>query len=170
MRRTTTTLSFAVSSVFTLSIAACKPKAAEPAPEAAPEEGANQAQAEEPGAPSVPWAEKTHKQKQEFMGIYVLPKMSSLFKAQDGERFADFKCQTCHGDDMESVGFKMPSDLYPLPAENTIEAAKEYDAEMTAFMMEKVVPAMVELLGVPPYDPATGRGFGCFSCHPKEGG
>ncbi len=149
---------------------ACKPKAAEPAPAEAPASSEEKAgPATEPGAPNVPWAEKTPKQKQEFMGIYVFPKMASLFKEHDADRFKDFKCQTCHGDDMKSVGFKMPNDLYPLPAENTIESAKEYDAEMTEFMMQKVVPTMVELLGVEPFDPSTGKGFGCFSCHPREG-
>ncbi|RMG94623.1 MAG: hypothetical protein D6705_15660 [Deltaproteobacteria bacterium] len=152
-----------------LAAVACKPKAAEQTPAESPASGEKKAAATEPGAPGVPWAEKTHQQKMEFMGIYVLPKMSALFKEHDAERFKDFKCQTCHGDDMESVDFHMPNDLYPLPTANTIEAAKEYDPEMTAFMMEKVVPTMVELLGVEPYDPATGKGFGCFSCHPTEG-
>ncbi len=148
--------------------AGCKSKAAPAEGVASPEQGQQQAQAEEPGAPNIPWAEKTHQQRQEFMGIYVFPKMKQVFQGKDAQAYAGFKCQTCHGDDMEAVNFKMPNDLYPLPAENTIEAAKEYDAEMTQFMMEQVVPTMVEVLGVQPYDPSTGQGFGCFSCHPKE--
>ncbi len=149
-----------------LSATGCKTPAAEPA--ASPEEGQQQAQAAEPGAPNTPWDQKTKQQRQEFMGIYVFPKMKQVFQGKNAETYAEFKCQTCHGDDMEAVGFKMPNDLYPLPTENTIEAAKEYDAETTQFMMEQVVPTMVDVLGVKPYDPSTGEGFGCFSCHPKE--
>ena len=39
---------------------------------------------------------------------------------------------------------------------------------MTKFMMEKVVPEMVSLLGVSKYDPATHKGFGCFGCHTPD--
>lgn len=37
--------------------------------------------------------------------------------------------------------------------------------EVTTFMAEVVVPAMAEALGEPPFDPATGEGFGCAGCH-----
>jgi hypothetical protein len=30
------------------------------------------------------------------------------------------------------------------------------------------VPKMAGLLGEEPYNPETGKGFGCFSCHPTE--
>ena len=124
----------------------------------------------EPGAPGVPWAEKTFKQRQEFMGITFMPAMKTSFKAHDEAAFQGFKCQTCHGDDMKERNFEMPSDsIYPLPKENTIEAAMEYDEEITKFMVEKVVPEAAALIGEEPYDPATGQGhFGCFECHPAE--
>jgi hypothetical protein len=45
----------------------------------------------------------------------------------------------------------------------------EYDAEITKFMNDWVVPNGARLLGMEPWDPKTkGPGFGCFSCHPKE--
>jgi cytochrome c553 len=104
----------------------------------------------------------------EFMGLYVLPKMKALFQEHDAKQFKDFKCQTCHGDDMEAVDFKMPNALYALPAANTLEAAKDYDAKITDFMVATVMPSMAELLGAEPLNPQTGQGFSCFNCHQKE--
>jgi hypothetical protein len=37
--------------------------------------------------------------------------------------------------------------------------------EVAGFMATKVVPAMAAVLGVEPYDVATGKGFGCNGCH-----
>jgi hypothetical protein len=118
----------------------------------------------EPGAPGVPWADKTFQQRQEYMGITVMPAMKELFKGYDENEFKQFKCQTCHGDDMNDVKFKMPTDsIYPLPAADPIKAATEYDEEMTKFMVEKVVPDMAKLLDTEP-----GPEFGCMTCHPAE--
>lgn len=124
----------------------------------------------EPGAPGVPWGQKTDKQRQEYMGIVVLPKMKEMFKGHDDVEFKGFKCQTCHGDDMKDKHFEMPTDsIYPLPKENTIQAAMDYDAKVTKFMVEQVVPEMAKLLDEEPHDPQTNTGtFGCLSCHPTE--
>lgn len=128
------------------------------------------APATEPGAPDVPWAEKTAKQRQEFMGVVVLPATKKLFKAYNETQYKGFKCQTCHGDDMNDTKFKMPSDsIYPLSKTDTIKASMDYDKEMTTFMLEQVLPETAKLLGTEPYDPKTGKGFSCFGCHPAEG-
>ena len=37
--------------------------------------------------------------------------------------------------------------------------------DMVKFMSEKVSPAMAEIFGKKPYDPATNEGFGCGGCH-----
>lgn len=150
----------------------CKPEGATaPPPSTAPSstgsgpESSTGGSAEEPGAPNVPWAAKDRKQRTEFMGLYVFPRMKDAFQGHDAKAFAEFRCQTCHGDDFErsEVDFKMPNDLYPLPAADPVTAAKEYDAEVTAFMVEQVVPQMAELLGKEP-----GKEFGCLNCHPSE--
>lgn len=149
----------------------CAPKQPEAkAAEAPPAEGAKPEAkgGAEPGAPSIPWSQKDRQQRMEYMGLYVLPKMKALFQEHDAKQFKDFKCQTCHGDDMEAVDFKMPNALYALPAENTLEAAKDYDAKITDFMASKVMPSMAELLGAEPLNPQTGQGFSCFNCHQKE--
>lgn len=140
--------------------AAEKPADAEPAPDAAAEEPAPEA------APT--WAEMDRKQRKRFMGLEVLPKMKGLFQEYDAKTYGSFKCQTCHGDDWTDVDFKMPNSLYPLPADNPIEAAREYDAEITAFMVDKVLPESAKLLGQE-FDKTTGKGdFGCHSCHLVE--
>lgn len=128
------------------------------------------ADAIEPGAPDVAWTDKTFKQRQEFMGVYVFPKMKETFQSHDAELFKGFKCQTCHGDDMDAVKFAMPNEgIYPLSKDDPIGAAKEYDEKMTAFMVNQVVPQMAELMDAT-WDPDDQgpESFGCFSCHPAQ--
>lgn len=123
----------------------------------------------EPGAPGVKWADKTFDQRKEWMGIEVMPKMKALFKEYDEAQFKGFNCNTCHGDDAKDRNFAMPSDsIYPLPTDDPITAAMEYDEEVTKFMMERVVPETAALLDMEAYNPETGEGFGCFGCHPTE--
>jgi cytochrome c553 len=120
----------------------------------------------EPGAPKTPWSSKTHAERLEFMGIFVFPKMKTLFQTESPSAYAHFRCQTCHGEDMEAKGFRLPNSLYALPAEDPVKAALAYDEKTAKFMMDRVVPAMRELLGKD--DPATAHGFGCLTCHQKE--
>jgi hypothetical protein len=63
---------------------------------------------------------------------------------------------------MEAVDYKLPNGLFSLPAANPVEAAKEYDAAVTSFMVDKITPKMAELLQLGPTE------FGCFSCHDRE--
>lgn len=124
-----------------------------------------------PTGSSETWAHMDRKQRKRYMGKTVLPEMAKLFQGFNAQEFNKFTCQTCHGSNWTdpAVDFKMPNSLYPLPKDNPVQAAMEYDAEVTAFMMEQVVPQMAHLLGKTPYDPATGTGdFGCFNCHAME--
>jgi hypothetical protein len=116
------------------------------------------------------WKDKTHEQRMDWMGLHVFPKMKGAFGQFDADRFSNFACQTCHGDDMEIVDFKMPNKhLYALPRTDTLKSARDYDAKVTDFMLGTVTPTMAELLDTQPYDPATKAGFSCFGCHPVEG-
>ena len=85
------------------------------------------------------------------------------------EEFAEVDCKTCHGKDPKAAEFKMPSpDLHKLdPADNFAHEKADHPDEVK-FMMEVFTPKMVELLGEKPFDPATGEGFGCFSCHTRK--
>jgi hypothetical protein len=138
--------------------------ASTPAPADATSDSSNEApsegSADTPAEPS--WKEMNREQRLEFMGLTVMPSMDKLFKEYDAEGFAEFKCQTCHGQDMEAVDYKLPNGLFSLPAANPVEAAKEYDAAVTSFMVDKITPKMAELLQLGPTE------FGCFSCHDRE--
>lgn len=135
--------------------------------DAAPAAGPSSAPVE-PGAPGVAWDDKTFAQRQEWMSIVFLPAMRDAFQEHDAIAFQNFRCQTCHGEDMTARNFAMPTEgLFPLDAERPIESAMEYDEAVTKFMIERVVPEAAELLDAQPYDPETGRGFGCFGCHPR---
>lgn len=138
-------------------------------PETTPDEGGETAAAEpkkeEPGAPDVPWAEKTYKQRMTWMGVEVYPKMKELFQGYDPEYYASFSCETCHGDDAKDVKYAMPNAITPLAVDNPVEDGMGIDEKQTQFMMEQVVPTMAELLDTTPYDPEAQSGFGCLGCH-----
>jgi hypothetical protein len=116
-----------------------------------------------PGAPAVPFREKTAEQRMEFMGLVFHPRMNELF-ARHG--YDHFRCQTCHGEDMEARGFKMPATLRAL-GPDPVSAGRERDAKATGFMVAEVTPLAVELLGG---GPAEGNAaLECFTCHAREG-
>lgn len=116
------------------------------------------------GAPQISWQAKSREQRMGFMAASVHPRMKKLF-AEEDKSYADFSCKTCHGADMELLDYKMPNDIYALPTENTLEEARDYDEEVTDFMVNKVLPEFKKLLnqGVGPETDVS-----CFSCHPKE--
>jgi hypothetical protein len=116
------------------------------------------------GAPQISWQAKTREQRMGFMAASVHPRMKKLFVEND-KSYADFSCETCHGADMELRDYQMPNDIYALPTENTLEEARDYDEEVTDFMVNKVLPEFKKLLnqGAGPETDVS-----CFSCHPKE--
>jgi hypothetical protein len=116
----------------------------------------------------VPWKEKNRQERMDWMGVSVFPKMRVAFAKFDQDRFGDFSCQTCHGETMELADYHMPNTLYALSRTDTIAKARAYDAAVTDFMTEDVMPEMAKLLGESPYDATTRSGFGCFGCHPAE--
>jgi hypothetical protein len=116
----------------------------------------------------VPWPQKTRSQRMMYMREVVAPEMNKVFVAYDGERFKDFGCPTCHGENMQKVGFKMPNDLPALASEGTLQKARAHNAKITDFMQQRVVPRMAELLHSKP-GPESGSGaFDCFDCHPRQ--
>jgi hypothetical protein len=117
------------------------------------------------GAPEIPWRGKTHEQRQAFMASHIEPTMKHLFQSFNGKAYAGFGCETCHGNDMDALDFKMPNSLYALPEKDPIAEAKTVDEDTAQFMVEKVVPTFAKLLHEKAGDPA---GVSCFTCHPKE--
>ena len=115
----------------------------------------------------IDWAGMGFKDRQKYMQNTVEPAMRKLFQEFDSKRYANFGCSTCHGKNQVAVSSKMPNSLPPLdPAKMPDPAsANAYEAKFAKFMMQKVVPEMATLLGDEPFDPGTGKGFGCFGCH-----
>jgi cytochrome c553 len=129
--------------------------------------GAEDPSAAEPDSKQT-WQEKSREQRMDWMGLEVFPKMRAAFVEFDAKEYSAFACQTCHGNDMEMVDFKMPNKLYSLNKADPVTDAKEYDEETTQLMVDVVVPEMAKLLDMEPYDPETQKGFGCFGCHPTS--
>jgi hypothetical protein len=136
--------------------------------------GGSSKAADDPSAPAagkteLVWKDKTREQRTDWMATQVLPKMRAAFIGFDSERFADFTCQSCHGERMEMDDFKMPSDnLYALSRKDTLEKARSYDAKTTEFMLKTVLPEMATLLDTEPYDREKKAGLSCFGCHAVE--
>ena len=67
--------------------------------------------------PSRAWAEMDHDARRMHMVQHVLPATTDLFGSWNGERYADFSCTTCHGQDASARNFMMPNPslitLYP---------------------------------------------------------
>jgi hypothetical protein len=80
-------------------------------------------------------------------------------------------CVTCHGAGAKEGKFKMPNASLPKldPKDGFAKHQKKTPA-VTKFMMETVAPEVGKLLGMPPYNPETKQGFGCFNCHTMQGG
>lgn len=137
--------------------------------------GVRVAQGKAVGPPEVAWKDMTFAQKKAYMKAAVTPTMKPIFQAFDAKKFKTVNCETCHGKDGAARKFKMPSnDIHPLP--NTKEAFEaKLQAEpswprWTAFMSQKVEPAMGKLLDIPVFNPQrpVEGAFGCNRCHKLE--
>lgn len=105
-----------------------------------------------------------------YMKSAVAPKMGGLFHDFDAKRYAEPKCTLCHGSGAKDGSFKMPNPELPkldvTPA--GFKAMQAKSPAVVEFMGKQVVPTMAQLLGEPPYDPKTQKGFGCLECHTKK--
>ncbi len=155
-------LNWLVPCLVAASFAACG--GGQKSPESPADESPSEVEASESEEPAgKAWKDMDRDERMEFMGLTVMPAMQEIFSEFDAEGYKEFKCQTCHGDDMREVDYKMPNGLYALPLEDPITASKDYDEATTTFMMEKVVPKMAELLGEEPVTELK-----CASCHDVE--
>jgi hypothetical protein len=112
------------------------------------------------------WSSLTWDERHDEMTWLIHPQMSRLFQRFEKTPYPELTCRTCHGSDAEKVQYKMPNGLPPLDPVHMPDANDGPDAEVAKFMFEEVTPTMANLLGVTVGDPRSGRGFGCFSCHP----
>lgn len=121
-------------------------------------------------SPPKAWAEMTRGERQSWMVAEVLPRMAPLFEEYDAQRFADFDCAGCHGDDAAARNWAMPNPnimaLHPTGSPEQLRMVEE-QRPMVTFMFQKVLPTMQTLLGAEAYDAETGTGFSCYACHPR---
>ena len=123
-------------------------------------------------APSTPWANMSAEERNDYMIGVVLPIEAESFahwaqSSGQGDRFAQFECENCHGDDAEAHHFAMPSrSLLALAAPGSPQWEQMSHGPAFAFMHETVVPEVATMLGVQPYSAEHQDGFGCFGCHP----
>jgi len=127
-------------------------------------EGTTTTEATGPELADMAWADVPDEQRGQWMSEVVVPAMEPLFQEHDPERFAEFGCATCHGEDAREVGFEMPNGVAPLDP-TQIPAMFQSDQPMAVFMTQTVWPQMTQLLGEQPYDQQTGEGFSCLNCH-----
>jgi hypothetical protein len=115
---------------------------------------------------SKAWKDLSLSEKKSFMKTQVMPKMTGTFQSFDKKDFAEMSCVTCHGTGAKNGTFVMPNPELPhLTAADGFKKHRDEKPEITKFMMEHVLPDMLGLLGVAPYDPKMQRGFGCNGCH-----
>jgi hypothetical protein len=100
----------------------------------------------------------------------VMPKMGAAFHDFDAKTYAEPKCVLCHGSGAKDGSFKMPNpDLPKLPGDPAgFKKIAQAKPKVFEFMMKTVEPQTAALVGEQPFDPKTGKGFGCFECHTKK--
>ena len=116
-----------------------------------------------------PWESLSWEQRHDRMTWVVHPQMARLFQSFKETAAPELTCRTCHGADAEQAGYTMPRGLPRLdPAHLPDPNGRQPDARIAKFMADEVTPRMADLLGVERFDARTGRGFGCFGCHPSQ--
>ncbi len=115
--------------------------------------------------PEQPWSSMNYADREMYMVAYVLPIHSEIFAEHDAGEYAQFTCESCHGEDGAERRYAMPSRYLPsLPPEGSPawETARARNPSAWSFMADQVLPIMRTQLGQPELT--------CFSCHQRIGG
>jgi hypothetical protein len=96
-----------------------------------------------------------------FMKTVVVPTMKPVFQQHDPQKFGNFGCVTCHGEDASLGDFEMPNNKLP---KLDFSDLNRYDTRDLDWMQHDVRPTMARLLGLPEAD-APKDGLACFTCH-----
>lgn len=119
------------------------------------------------------WQHLTFEQRHEQMTFLVHPSVAEHYRDFYKTSAPLLTCRSCHGEQAERQRYQMAytpiDDLDPTRVRALYVAGAELSPEQR-FKRDVITPLMARLLGVPAYDTATGSGFSCFGCHPREGG
>jgi hypothetical protein len=126
-------------------------------------------------APAVParddWQGLSFVQRHERMTFLVHPTLAERWQAHYHTPAPRLSCASCHGENAEQHRYQMAYSPLDALAPARVQALYRADARLSeeqSFKRDVVTPLMADLLGVARYDPATGLGFSCFGCHPRE--
>ncbi len=115
-----------------------------------------------------PWTDLEYLQRIEYMEHLVEPVLRELFQEFDAELYADFGCETCHGEDPADVDYEMPSGTPESLSIAEINGLRNHpDPERSRYydLMNTVKATVAPLVDQEPFP--TGD-FSCFSCHEQE--
>jgi len=105
------------------------------------------------------------------MTFVVQPTMARRYQEFYHTEAPTLTCRSCHGEDAERVRYQIAytpiEDLKPSQVRQLYLPGANLSDEQR-FKRDVVTPLMADLMGMPEYDAATGSGFSCFGCHPRE--
>ncbi len=117
------------------------------------------------------WLHLSFEKRHERMTFVVHPTLAERYQEFYATPEPRLTCRTCHGADGEArryqIAYTPIDDLDPERVRRLYLPGVELSAEQR-FKRDIVTPLMARLLGVAAYDPASGQGFSCFGCHPRE--
>ena len=96
-----------------------------------------------------------------FMKTIVVPAMKPVFQEHDPQKFSNFGCVTCHGEDARMGDFEMPNGNLP---KLDFSDLSRFDPQDLDWMQREVRPTMAQLLDLPEADTPS-QGLACFTCH-----
>ncbi len=115
----------------------------------------------------------TFEQRHAEMAFLIHPIMMERYQAFYQTDAPVLQCTTCHGAHAERDRYQIAKtplvDLKPA-AVRTLYLFDAVLSDEQRFKRDVITPLMARLMGVPAYDAATGHGFSCFGCHPRESG
>ena len=99
------------------------------------------------------WSKLSFEERHSVMTFKVLPNMARTWRDFQHTEDPEMTCRTCHGQDAESVNYRMPN-----PSLAKIDPAHPPANRVAEFMKTKMVPETSDLVGAE---------IGCNTCHPK---
>jgi hypothetical protein len=121
-----------------------------------------------PYEPPGPWADLDRLQRIEYMENLVEPAARELFQEFDPELYAEFGCETCHGEDPADHDYAMPSgalEALSISEINGLANNVDPDRARYAALMDDVKATVAPLVGQQPFPSGS---FSCFDCHEQE--